>query len=124
MDELKYQPVAHDQTSFLKRAMKRDGFKKAYNDLGEEYTLIHEMLAARAQAGLTQEAVAKYMGTTKSAISRLESLYKHTPSINSLKKYAQAVGCLLEIRFIPNSSQPTGVSRSARNALVNKRSIR
>jgi len=43
------------------------------------------------------------MGTTKSAVSRLESAGKHAPSLTTLKKYAQAVGCHLKIKFIPKS---------------------
>jgi len=101
MDELKYESVPHDHDSFLKAALARKGFKKAYDDLGEEYAFTREMLAARSQAGLSQEAVARQMGTTKSAVSRLESLYKHTPSMRTLQRYAHAVGCLLEIKFIP-----------------------
>lgn len=38
-----------------------------------EYALAQEMLTARARAGLAQEAVAVRMGTTKSAVSRLEA---------------------------------------------------
>jgi transcriptional regulator with XRE-family HTH domain len=34
---------------------------------------------ARARAGLTQYAVAERMGTTKSAISRIEAAGKHAP---------------------------------------------
>jgi transcriptional regulator with XRE-family HTH domain len=61
------------------------------------------MLAARSKSGLTQEAVADLMGTTKSAVSRLESTGKHAPSLTTLKKYAQAVGCHLEIKLVPKS---------------------
>jgi DNA-binding XRE family transcriptional regulator len=103
MAELKYEPVSHDHKAFLKNAKKREGFSKAYNDLEEEYSLVREMLSARSKSGLTQEAVAELMGTTKSAVSRLESTVKHAPSLTSLKKYAQAVGCHLEIKFIPKS---------------------
>jgi DNA-binding XRE family transcriptional regulator len=103
MAELKYEPVSHDHKAFLKNAGKREGFRKAYNDLAEEYTLVREMLSARAKSGLTQEAVAQLMGTTKSAVSRLESAGKHAPSLTTLKKYAQAVGCNLKIEFIPKS---------------------
>jgi len=105
MADLKYQPVSHDHTAFLEKAMKQDGFKKAYEDLEEEYALAKEMLAARARIGLTQEAVAEIMGTTKSAISRLEAVGKHAPSLTTLKKYAQAVGCHLEIKFVPEHAQ-------------------
>jgi transcriptional regulator with XRE-family HTH domain len=64
--------------------------------------LVKEMLAARARLGLSQEAVAEceLMGTTKSAISRLEAAGKHAPSMTTLRKYARAVGCHLEIKFV------------------------
>jgi DNA-binding XRE family transcriptional regulator len=103
MAKSKYEPAIHDHKTFLKNARKREGFSKANNDLEEEYGLIHEMLSARSKSGLTQEAVADLMGTTKSAISRLESAEKHSPSLATLKKYAQAVGCHLEIKFISKS---------------------
>jgi len=102
MARIKYQPVSHDHEAFLKKALKRKGFRKAYEDLEEEYTLTREMLAARSRFGLTQEAVAELMGTTKSAVSRLEAVAKHAPSLTTLKKYAQAVGCRLEIKLVPN----------------------
>jgi DNA-binding XRE family transcriptional regulator len=108
MVELKYEPVAHDHQEFLTKALKRKSFKKAYEDLEEEYSLIREMLAARSRAGLTQEAVADLMGTTKSAVSRLEAVGKHSPSLTSLKRYAQAVGCHLEIKLISDASTSKG----------------
>ena len=101
MPELKFKPVTHDHNAFIEKAKQREGFKKAYDDLEEEYALVREMLAARSRVGLSQEAVAELMGTTKSAISRLEAAGKHAPSVTTLKKYAQAVGCHLEIRFVP-----------------------
>ena len=103
MAELKYQPVPHNHEAFLKNARKRKGFRKAYKELEEEYALVREMLAARSMLGLTQEAVAALMGTTKSAVSRLETAGKHVPSLTTLKKYAQAVDCRLEIKLVPNS---------------------
>jgi len=103
MAELKYQPVPHDQKAFLEKAMKRKGFKEAYEGLADEYALVRELLAARSRAGLTQEAVAELMGTTKSAVSRLEAAGRHAPSMTTLKKYAQAVGCHLEIKLVPDA---------------------
>ena len=101
MAETKYRPVQHDHAVFLKKARKRKGFKAAYKALAVEYAVANEMLTARARAGLTQEAVASRMGTTKSTVSRLESAGKHAPSLTSLKKYAKAVGCEVKIRLIP-----------------------
>jgi DNA-binding XRE family transcriptional regulator len=103
MADLKFKPVRHNHKEFLEKASKRRGFSEAYEALEVEYALALEMLAARARAGLTQEAVADRMGTTKSAISRLESAGKHAPSVASLKKYAAAVGCTLKIELVPAS---------------------
>ncbi len=102
MADLKYQPVAHDHQAFLARASRRKGFAKAYDALELEYQLAKQMLKARARAGLTQDVVAERMGTTKSAISRLESAgKKHAPSIATIQRYAQAVGCDLQVKLVP-----------------------
>jgi DNA-binding XRE family transcriptional regulator len=102
MTDLKYKPVAHDHEEFIARASKRKGFTDAYEALELEYQLAHQMLKARARAGLTQDAVADIMGTTKSAISRLEAAGKHAPSIATLKRYAAAVGCDLHVNLVPH----------------------
>ena len=114
MADVKYKPVPHDHETFLKKALKRKGFRKAYENLKEEYTLIREMLAARSRFGLTQETVAELMGTTKSAVSRLEGAGKHAPSLTTLNKYAQAVGCRLEIKLVPNSRLTRCSTRTAK----------
>jgi transcriptional regulator with XRE-family HTH domain len=44
------------------------------------------------------------MGTTKSAISRLESAGKHAPSLATLKRYALAVGCELQVKLVPQKT--------------------
>ena len=75
---------------------------------------MRELLAARSRAGLTQEDVAESMGTTKSAVSRLEAVGKHSPSVTTLKKYARAVGCEVEIRLVPASSSAGGSSGRAK----------
>jgi DNA-binding XRE family transcriptional regulator len=109
MAELEYRPVVHEHDEFLARAMKRKGFAAAYAESADEYELVRELLAARARAGLTQEQVAECMGTTKSAVSRLEGAGKHSPSVSTLKRYARAVGCEVEIRLVP-VSRPTSES--------------
>ena len=105
MAELRYRPVAHDQEAFIKKARRRKGFQEAYEELEHEYALVRELLRARSRAGLSQEAVAERMGTTKSAVSRLETGGRHSPSVTTLKKYARAVGCEVEIRLVPARRQ-------------------
>ena len=118
MTDLKYDPVPHNQKAFLEKASKRRGFREAYDALEVEYALAHEMLSARSRAGLTQEAVADRMGTTKSAVSRLEGVGKHAPSMTSLKKYADAVGCILKIELVSRTAKRrTAAQPSARSGM-------
>ena len=104
MAELKYKPVVHDHEAFLSKARDRKGFAHAYDSLELEYRVAGQMLRARSRAGLTQDAVAEKMGTTKSAVSRLESSGKHAPSLATLMRYAQAVGCELQVKFVPRKA--------------------
>ena len=104
MANLKYSPISHDHQAFLAKAGKRKGFKTAYESLELEYQLVSQLLKARSRAGLTQDAVADRMGTTKSAISRLESAGKHAASLATLKRYASAVGCDLQVKLVPHKA--------------------
>ncbi len=104
MSELKYEPVPHNHKAFLAKARARKGFSEAYSALELEYEVAGQMLKARSRAGLTQDVVAERMGTTKSAISRLESAGKHAPSLATLKRYASAVGCELRVRLVPQKA--------------------
>lgn len=84
--------------------MKEPEFVAEYDALADEFALFDEMLKARKNAGLTQADIAKKMGTKTPAIARLEASgrqKKHSPSLATLQKYAEAVGCRLDIRLIP-----------------------
>ena len=77
--------------------LKNPAFKKAYDALEEEFALINELLAARTRAKLTQAQVARRMGTSQSAVARLES--GRSPSLASLRKYARATGSKIQIKL-------------------------
>lgn len=67
----------------------------------EEFALLDEFLRARSEQGLTQAEVAERIGTTQSAVARMESgRGKHSPSLATLSKYAEALGCKLEVRLV------------------------
>ena len=79
-------------------------FNAAYNELDTEFNLLRELLLARQKTGLTQADVAEKMGTKAPAVTRLETALSgngHSPTIATLKKYAQAVGCKLEVHLVP-----------------------
>ena len=102
-DKHRYNPVPLILKQELARAMRRPGFKAAWDALGEEYATLSALLAARREAGLTQEDIAVRMGTTKSAISRLEASLRNdkgSPSFATLRKYARACGKQLVIRMV------------------------
>ncbi len=107
-------------TSTLKRfkthALARPGVKKAYKELDEEFAFLDEVLKARAEAGLTQAEVAARIGTTQSAIARLESAEpRHSPSIATLQRYAKALGYKVRIRLV-KGERPPATRSSGRGA--------
>src|SRR5437870_13877070 len=90
--------------AFVKKMLRQPAVKAEYDAQAEEFALLDELLKARRQAGLTQADVAARMGTKTPAVARLEAgggSRRHSPSVATLRKYAQAVGCRLEIRLRP-----------------------
>lgn len=69
----------------------------------EELALLDEMLAARREAGLTQAQVAERMGSKAPPVTRLENALasgKHSPSLDTLRKYTAAPGKRVEVHFV------------------------
>ncbi|NHV26706.1 helix-turn-helix transcriptional regulator [Burkholderia sp. D-99] len=85
------------------RALDDPEVRAEYDRLNrEEFALLDVMLAARHAAGLSQADVAERMGTQAPAVTRLERALatgKHSPSIDTLRKYAAACGKKLVISF-------------------------
>ena len=87
------------------KALRRADVKEEFAKAGEEFVLLDEFLKARTEQGLTQAQVAERIGTTQSAVARMESgRGKHSPSLATLSRYAQALGCKLEIRLVRDRS--------------------
>jgi len=97
--------MTHEQ--MVRKMLKNPEVKAEYDALDAEFALLDECLAARRRAGLTQAEVAKRMGTKAPAVARIESgggSKRHSPSVTTLRKYAEAVGCKLEIRLKPKQA--------------------
>ena len=84
----------------FRRWDKEPGFRRAYNALADEFALAAVLIDARAQAGLSQEALAGRMRTSQQTISRLEGGTAN-PSLKTLRRFAQATGTRLKISFEP-----------------------
>ena len=83
------------------KALGNADVKAEYEKLSDELAFLDEFLHARAAQGLTQAQVAEKIGTTQSAVARMESgSGRHSPSLATLTKYAEALGCKLEVRLV------------------------
>lgn len=81
-----------------KELLKDKEVAKEHERLKPRYLLISQLIEARIKKGLTQEDLAKKLGTKQSAIARLES-GNVNPSISFLEKLTQALGSKLIIQI-------------------------
>jgi ribosome-binding protein aMBF1 (putative translation factor) len=72
--------------------------KREYDALEQEFAIASELIRARARAGLSQAELAERMGTSQSAIARLES-GRTLPSAKTLIRFAEATGSKVELRL-------------------------
>lgn len=72
--------------------------REEYAKADAEFSLIEAMITARRDAKLTQAELAQKIGTTQSAIARLEA-GRISPSITTLRRYAEATGHQLRVSF-------------------------
>jgi len=79
-----------------KRLMEDPEFREEYALADQEYSLVAQLIRARTEAKLTQTEVAQRLGTTQSAIARLEG-GRVSPSIATLRRYAEATGTRLTV---------------------------
>jgi transcriptional regulator with XRE-family HTH domain len=109
--------LSHKQ--LVKKMLVNPAVKKHYDEQKEEFALFDALVKARAKAGLTQADVAERMGTQVPAVSRLESGARspgHSPSIATLQRYAEAVGCRLVVKLAPKKKITTARSPSLKRA--------
>lgn len=92
-----------------KKWMKEPKYRKEYEALEEEFALASAVVGARNRAGLTQQALARKMGTTQPVVARLES-GRTRPSLRTLERLAHATGSRLLIRFEPREGKRTAGS--------------
>ena len=78
--------------------MKDPAFKKAYDDLELEFSIICQIMDKRLEKGISQKELAERMGTQQPSLARFES-GNYNPSLKFLKKLSEALGTKLEIKF-------------------------
>jgi ribosome-binding protein aMBF1 (putative translation factor) len=75
------------------------------------------VIRLRALEGLSQEELARRMGTTKAAISRLES-GRHRPTVETLRRLAEALGGRLTLTIVLPPSAERGLTAERREAVA------
>jgi ribosome-binding protein aMBF1 (putative translation factor) len=84
--------------------MKDPKYRREYEALEEEFSLVAALIEARTRAGLTQKQVARRMKTTQAVVARLEG-GGSKPSTRTLERYAEATGSRLRIIFEPERAR-------------------
>ena len=74
-------------------------FRKEYDALEEEFSLISQAIAARVRAGKTQAQIAQTMGVSQPAVAKIEA--GKVKSLATLQKYAEALGCKIHLELRP-----------------------
>lgn len=82
-----------------KRLAENPEFRDGYEEADAEFRIIEALVRARAKAKLTQAELAQRIGTTQSAIARLEG-GGVSPTLATLRRYAEATGAKLEIKLV------------------------
>ena len=81
---------------FKRELLKDKEIKKAYETIEPEFKVIEMVIQKRIERGLSQEELAKKVGTKQSSISRFES-GGYNPTLGFLKKISKALDTKLEI---------------------------
>lgn len=84
--------------SLKKELLKDKDVALEYEKLKPKYSLISQIIEARLEKGITQNELAKKVGTKQSAIARLEG-GNSNPSLSFLEKIALALGYQLKIQI-------------------------
>lgn len=82
-----------------KRLAASPEFEGEYRQADAEFAVIEALILARTNAKLSQAELAARLGTTQSAIARLES-GSISPSLSTLRRYADATGTRLSVSLV------------------------
>jgi|SRR3989344_1687235 len=80
--------------------LKDSAYKRAYEETEPEYQLARSLIGARLKRKMTQEELAKKIGTKQPVISRIEAM-SQKPSLSLLERIAKALNARVEIRILP-----------------------
>jgi ribosome-binding protein aMBF1 (putative translation factor) len=80
----------------IKEMLQDPEFEKAWEESEVEYQLGRKLIEARMKKNLSQRDLARKIGTSQAAISRIENM-SGNPSLHLLKRIASALSVKLQI---------------------------
>jgi ribosome-binding protein aMBF1 (putative translation factor) len=86
--------------SFLEESLKNPEIKKEYDALEPEFAIIHAMIKARKESGITQKQLSERTGIAQGDISKIE-IGEANPTLNTLKRLATGMDMKLRLEFVP-----------------------
>ena len=86
--------------SRLREDIKDPEFKAHYQEERQALKLAMKIAELREKRGLSQQQLAKLMGTSQQAISRIESGEYEGFTLKTLEKIAEATGMRVKIEFV------------------------
>lgn len=90
--------IGQEQREF-KELLKNPEAKKAYDEFEREYAFRQKLADARKANNITQQEIHGKTGLPQQSISRIEkgTARKQSPTLRTLLKYVDAIGCELTI---------------------------
>lgn len=95
---MRKRPAYTTSEQFKKKLLAKPGVRKAYEDLQPEFEIAQAIIEARIKKKISQEELAKRMGTGQAVISRLEGA-NASPSLSLIKRLANALNLKVELHF-------------------------
>jgi len=91
-------PKAVDFDVYLAKELKDKKAKRLFDKYGRQLEIAYQILQLRQRKKMSQQELAKKIGTTQGNIARIES-GRQNFTINFLQKIAVALDCNLQINF-------------------------
>jgi transcriptional regulator with XRE-family HTH domain len=99
---------------YLEEQLKDQGFAERFKNAGEAWDVALALAALREESGLSQQELAKRVGTTQQQISRLESPSYEGHSLSMLRRVAEALGATIRVELLRGKQKKSmGVAEAA-----------
>lgn len=89
---------------YMSEQLKDEEFRKEWENSRSELDVMRAIVDARTSQNLTQKELSERTGINQADISKLENETRN-PSLNLLKRLADGMDMMLELKFVPKPKQ-------------------